>query len=104
MKRVDQTSPVFLGMVLSGRATAGPVTFTFANSSTDQISTFYTVSLRNVLPTSITQSDSLGDDAIIETIVLMASQFVFTYTPQLASGGPGTPVSFGWDCVTNRAL
>jgi type VI protein secretion system component Hcp len=105
MKRVDQTSPVFLGMVLSGNVTAGPVIFTFAKAgSSTPDTTYYTVSLRKVIPTSITQSDSLGDDAITETIVLAASQFVFTYTPQLANGSSGTPVSFGWDCVTNKAL
>jgi len=105
MKRVDQTSPVFLGMVLSGNTTPGPVIFTFAKAgSSTPDTTYYTVSLRNVIPVSITQSDSLGDDTITETIVVMASQFVFTYTPQLPTGGPGTPVSFGWDCVTNRAL
>jgi hypothetical protein len=88
-------------MVLSGRVTAGPVTFTFANNST---SSFYTVSLRNVVPTSIGQSDSAGADAIVESIVLSASQFVFTFTPQLPSGSFGTPVSFGWDCAANRQL
>ena len=105
MKRLDRTSPVFLGMVLSGNTTPGPVIFSFvkAGSSTPD-PTFYTVSLRNVIPVSITQSDSSGDDTITETIVVMASQFVFTFTPQLPTGSSGTPVSFGWDCVTNRQL
>jgi type VI secretion system Hcp family effector len=100
-KNIDSTSPIFLGMVLSGRHTAGPVTVTFAKSKQD--TTFYTVSLRNVIPTSITQSDSTGP-GITETIVFAAGQFVFTFTPQLPNGSFGTPVTFGWDCVANRQL
>jgi type VI secretion system secreted protein Hcp len=104
MKRVDSTSPVFLGMVLSEKFTAGPVTFSFAKSGNQKDPTFYTVTLHHVVPTSITQSDSSGADAIIETVVLAASQFKFTFTPQLANGSLGTPVSFGWDCAANRPL
>jgi type VI secretion system secreted protein Hcp len=103
-KRIDSTSPVFLGMVLSERVTAGPVIFTFAKSGAKTDTTFYTVTLRHVVPTSITQSDSTGADTIIETIVLAAAQFVFTFTPQLPNGTAGTPVSFGWDCAANRQL
>jgi type VI secretion system secreted protein Hcp len=105
-KHVDSTSPVFLGLVLSEKVTAGPVIFTFAKSGgpAQNLITFYTVTLRNVVPTSITQSDSTGDDTITETIVLLASQFVFSFTPQLPSGSPTTPVSFGWDCAANRPL
>jgi type VI secretion system secreted protein Hcp len=101
-KGIDSTSPVFLGMVLSGRHTAGPVTVTFAKSKQD--TTFYTVSLRDVIPTSITQSDDPGPGRITETIVLSASQFEFTFTPQLPNGGFGTPVKFGFDCVANKQL
>ena len=99
-KRIDSTSPIFLGMVLSGNVTQGPVTITFAKSSND--ATFYLVSLRNVIATSITQSDDPGPGKITETIVLSAAQFEFTFTPQLPNGGPGTPVKFGFDCVGNK--
>jgi type VI secretion system secreted protein Hcp len=103
-KRLDSTSPVFLGMVLSERFTAGPVTFSFVKAGTPKDPTFYTVTLHHVVPTKIMQSDSTGDDTITETIVLAASQFKFTFTPQLPNGSFGTPVSFGWDCATNRQL
>jgi type VI secretion system secreted protein Hcp len=99
-KRIDSTSPIFLGMVLSGKVTQGPVTITFAKTPSD--ATFYSVSLRNVIPTSITQSDDPGPGKITETIVLSAVQFEFTFTPQLPTGGPGTPVKFGFDCNTNK--
>jgi type VI secretion system secreted protein Hcp len=99
-KRIDSTSPIFLGMVLSGKVTPGPVTVTFARGAQDN--TFYSVSLRRVLPTSITQSDSTGPDKLTETIVFSATEFVFTYTPQLPNGSVGTPVTFRFDCTTNK--
>jgi type VI secretion system secreted protein Hcp len=101
-KRIDSTSPIFLGMVLSGRRTSGPVTITFAKSAQD--TTFYTVTLREVVPTSITQSDSTGPEKITETIAMSAVKFLFTFTPQLPNGSFGTPVTFGWDCATNSQL
>jgi type VI secretion system secreted protein Hcp len=101
-KRIDSTSPIFLGMVLSGKVTQGPVTITFAKSAND--ATFYSVSLRNVVPTGITQNDDPGPGKLTETIVLSASQFLFTYTPQLPNGSFGTPVTFGFDCATNTQI
>jgi type VI protein secretion system component Hcp len=107
-KFVDQTSPIILGQVLAGTLTPAstPVIFTFAHPisgpSGAQEVTFYSVTLQNVVPISITQSDDLGDRPA-ETVVLMASQFVFTYTPQDSTGRPliGQQVTFGWDCTTN---
>jgi type VI secretion system secreted protein Hcp len=101
-KRIDSTSPIFLGMVLSSRRTSGPVTISFAKSAND--ATFYSVSLRNVVPTSITQNDDPGPGKLTETIVLSASQFLFTYTPQLPNGSFGTPVTFGFDCAINTQI
>jgi type VI secretion system secreted protein Hcp len=97
-KRLDSTSPVFLGMALTGKQTQGPVTITFAKSAND--ATFYTVSLRNVIPTSITQSNDLGPGKITETIALNATRFEFTFTPQLPNGGVGGQIKFGFDCAT----
>jgi len=102
-KLIDNTSPVFLGMVLSGKTTAGPVTVTFAKSG-EKDTTFYTVKLHGVVPTSITQSDSTTGDIVTETIVFSARQFQFSFTPQLANGSSGTPVTFGWDCQTNSRI
>jgi type VI protein secretion system component Hcp len=99
-KRIDNTSPIFLGMVLSGTRTGGPVTVTFAKSPND--ATFYSVTLRNVVPTSITQSDDPGPGKITETIVFAATRFDFTFTPQLPNGSFGTPVKVGFDCALDK--
>jgi type VI protein secretion system component Hcp len=89
-------------MVLSGKVTQGPVTVTFAKSANE--ATFYSVSLRNVIATSITQNDDPGPGKITETIVLSASQFTFTFTPQLPNGSFGTPVTFSFDCAANKKI
>jgi type VI secretion system secreted protein Hcp len=101
-KHIDSTSPIFLGQVLSEKVTTGPVVITFAKTGEPQDTTFYTVKLHNVIPTSITQSDS-QTDVLVETLVIMAQQFQFTFTPQLKDGRPGTPVTFSWDCRTGKA-
>jgi type VI secretion system secreted protein Hcp len=95
-KRIDSTSPIFLGMVLTGQHTQGPVIVTFARGAQD--TTFYSVSLRDVIITSITESDSTGPDKLTESIVLLAAQFVYTYTPILPNGRVGTPVTFSFTC------
>jgi type VI secretion system secreted protein Hcp len=95
-KRIDSTSPIFFGMVLSGTITLAPVTVTFARGAQDK--TFYSVSLRDVVPTSIIQSDSTGPGTLTETITFLAVQFTITYTPQLPSGGVGTPVTVSFSC------
>jgi type VI secretion system secreted protein Hcp len=95
-KRIDSTSPIFLGLVLTGQHTQGPVIVTFARGAQD--TTFYSVSLRDVFVTSITESDSAGPDKLTESIVLLAAQFVYTYTPILPNGGAGTPVTFSFTC------
>jgi type VI secretion system secreted protein Hcp len=94
-KRIDSTSPIFLGKVLSGSRTDGPVTITFAKSAQETT---------NVVVTSITQSDDPGPGKITEAIVLSAAQFEFTFTPQLPNGSFGTPVRFGFDCVANKQI
>jgi type VI protein secretion system component Hcp len=107
MKLIDSTSPDFLGILFSGSTTSGPVTVTFTKPVNRGPTTFYTVSLRNVMPISITQSDSPPTATTatpIGTIVFSATQFLFTYTPILPNGSPGTPVSFGWDCGRNVRL
>jgi type VI protein secretion system component Hcp len=104
IKHVDSTSPDFIQMLLSGVGTIktidGPVTITFVKQST----AFYTVSLKGIRLTGITQSDTSATSITssttatleppIETITLSATQLVFT------SNG----AQFGWDCSTNAKL
>ena len=102
-KLIDQSSPHFLGLVLRGTPTTGPVIVTFAKAGLTE-PTYYTVTLNNVVVTSVTQSDSTSGDIITETITLLAAKFSFAFRPQRPDGTFGAPVTFGWDCGTNRAI
>jgi len=87
-------------MVLRGTSSPS-VTVTFASQNGETETTYYTVELGNVSPTSITQSDSAGD-VITEQIVLSATRFAFTYTIQLPTGGFGGQTRFSFDCARGR--
>ena len=105
MKQIDQSSPEFLGKVLTGSVSSAtvPVTITFEKSAAQFAFQFYKVELYQVAVTSITQSDSQAD-TVNETIMLEAGKFRYTFTPQNVDGSKGTPVIFGWDCLANRQL
>jgi type VI protein secretion system component Hcp len=104
MKQIDQSSPAFLGKVLTGSVSSAtvPVTITFEKSAAVAFQ-FYKVELYQVAVTSITQSDSQAD-TVNETIMLEAGKFRYTFTPQNIDGTIGVPVTFGWDCLANRQL
>jgi type VI secretion system Hcp family effector len=68
-KAIDKTSALFFQMAVNGHVTP-TVTVTFASGPA--ATTFYTVTLQDVLITSITQSDS-PSEIITETITLTYS-------------------------------
>ena len=102
MKQIDQTSPEFLGKVLTGSVSSAtvPVTITFEKSATVPFQ-YYKVELYRVAVTSITQNDSQAD-TVHETIMLEAGKFRYTFNRQKPDGTKGAPVIFGWDCLANR--
>lgn len=103
VKNIDRASPQLLGLLFAGAHTAGPVTLSFETNSETPFA-FYKIDLSDVTMLSVSQTDP-ADMIVRETIVLQANQYRYTYTPQLPTGeGSPTPVTFGWNCATNRAL
>jgi type VI secretion system secreted protein Hcp len=98
VKSIDRASPQLLGRMFSGAYTPGPVTVTFEKTSGESLLDFYKVDLFNVQVTSVTQNDS-ETDIIRETVTMRATRFVYTYRPQNPTGGLGSPVTTGWDCL-----
>jgi type VI protein secretion system component Hcp len=97
-KLVDKTSPIFLAHVL--RANADPkVTITFEVQNGSTVFTYYTVVLRNVLPTSISQSDNTND-IVTEQIVLKAQAFEYQFSGQNPDGSFSGFFGFRFDCAT----
>jgi type VI secretion system secreted protein Hcp len=100
-KKIDASSPQFLGLLFTGQTTPGPAKIVVEKTG-DSPFEFYKIELGQVSILSIAQSDAEGDEAVKETIVLKANQYRYTYTPQTDKGLSGKPVVFGWDCVTNK--
>lgn len=97
-KTIDQTSPEFLRLVLTGVSTpSATVTFQSSDGKTTP-SDFYKVDLREIFVTGVAQTD-IQADKVTETIVLQAVQFQFSFLPI-----NGTPVVFGWNCATNQKM
>jgi type VI secretion system Hcp family effector len=89
IKRVDQTSPQFIKLVLEGQHLF-TATITFANRTGDGLVTFATINLRELVVTSITQNEPEPDaTAFSETIALQAAAFIYSVDT----------ASFGWNCA-----
>jgi type VI protein secretion system component Hcp len=102
VKIIDQSSPQFLSLLFKGVVTAGPATITFEQIGATPYD-YYKIDLMNVSVTSIVQADP-HDITVNETIELRAARFKYSFTPLNADGSLGTPVSFGWDCLTNQVF
>jgi len=98
-KQIDRSSPVLIGAVLTAKNYAKAV-ITFRRPGNPPFE-YYTVTLKNVVIQAITQSDH-SPDTIVEQVTMIGSAFKFTYFLPTATGGISTPVSFAWDCVTNK--
>jgi type VI protein secretion system component Hcp len=63
---------------------------------------YYKIHLESVVVSHVTNSvDPTG--LITIQVELAADKMGWTYTPQDATGAPGTPVKFGWNALTRSA-
>lgn len=103
-KVVDRASPDLIAHVATGKhITKAVITFRKAG---DQAVDYYTVTLNDVMLTSITQTDASPTDAttILERVSMSAARFRFEYRPQSPTGGTTGVIPFGWDCAKNVKL
>ena len=101
LKDIDRASPDFIMLVTTGRhIPEGTISFT-RQAASGPGQDFYIVRLRDVRIDAVEQIDPPGEGGLREKISLKARQFQFTYYPTDARGALGTPVTFGWDCVSN---
>jgi hypothetical protein len=80
-------------------------------ASSLQGTVYYQVDLTGVAVDEIIRSDNTytppppAGNFLKETIILHATTVKYTYQPVLQSGQKnGSPVTFGWNCVTNTAF
>lgn len=99
MKNIDKSSPLLLKGVATGQHFKDAViSFQTENKATE----YYSITLSNVFVTELTQTDAADPNRIFEKLVLNAAAFEFKYTPQSVKGSAGAPVSFKWDCASNK--
>lgn len=99
LKNIDRASPDLIMHVTTGRIIReGAITF---QRQGEQAIDYYIVRLRDILVEAVEQIDPPGESGLTEKLSLKARQFQFTYVPIDARGVAGTPVTFGWDCVSN---
>jgi type VI secretion system secreted protein Hcp len=100
MKNIDKSSPVLLKEVITGEHIRdGTITFEANNR---QSAEYYSIKMTDVFVTELTQTDAADPNRIFEKLVLNARTFEFKYQPQSIKGQIGTPVSFKFDCATNK--
>ena len=100
-KNIDKSSAALLQQVATGRHyKEGVLTFRSNNGSRIE---YYTINLRDVIVSELTQTDNPDPNRIVEKVVLKAAEFKFKYTPQTSKGSTGQAVEFGWDCTTGSA-
>lgn len=100
LKNIDRASPKLIMHVATGQhIRSGVITF---STGGEQALEYYKVQLTGVLVDAVEQVDPPGDAGLTEKVSLKVRQFTFSYVPQNEKGQPGTPVTFGWDCASNR--
>jgi type VI secretion system secreted protein Hcp len=103
-KVIDRSSPALIGAVLTARNIPTAV-ITFRNSGAAPFE-YYKVTLTDVVIQAITQTDASPTDSttILEQISIIGTTFKFEYTLPTATGSPGVPVVFAWDCAKNMSF
>lgn len=100
MKNIDKSSPLLLKGVATGQHfNDGVISF---QSDRKDGAEYYSITMREVFVTELTQTDDKDPARIFEKLVLNARSFEFKYTPQTVKGSIGAPVTFKWDCASNK--
>jgi len=101
MKNIDKSSPKLIQAVATGKhIDTGVLTFLSVGKTEAR---YYVVTLKDVLITSIAQTDQNDTARIFEKVSIHASDFKFDYTPLKANGAPGATVEFEFNCAANKA-
>ena len=101
VKNIDKSSPLLIGEVVSGKVIPnGKLTFRSVGRAALE---YYVVTLKDVLVTSIDQTDQNNPARIFERVTLNAAQFKFSYQQQKADGQLLPAVQFSVDCRANKA-
>ncbi|QIL20891.1 type VI secretion system tube protein Hcp [Thermomonas sp. HDW16] len=98
-KRVDKASPKLLELVSNGKHIAKAELFCRKQGGEQMV--FYTVTLTDVLVTSVSQNGA-SHDHLLETITFDFGKFEEKYTAQDAKGNKAGDVAMAWNIKENK--
>lgn len=101
LKNIDKSSPQLIQAVTKGTHIAKGV-LTFQTTGKTQAA-YYTVTLTDILISSIDQSDQSDLAKIVERTTLTPAVFEFEYRAQKADGSLDAGIKFKYDCKANKA-
>jgi type VI secretion system secreted protein Hcp len=101
VKPLDVTSPALMAAVATGHHYSTIELVALSTSDGGQ-GEFLRLTLQNVLIASVTFAGDSSTSARVETLTLDPERIEVTYTPQLADGRPGTPVTSQVNCSNLR--
>jgi len=100
LKSIDASSPLLLKGVATGQHYKDAV-ITFRAAGSKETQEYYVITMSDVLISELSQTDSADPNRIFEKLVINARSFEFKYTPSNVKGSV-TPVSFKYDCASNK--
>ena len=98
-KQVDKASPNRLRACLTAKHISGVVLMQ-RKAGAGQ-SNFLTITLNDVLISSLNDVDTAAAPRPAESIVFAFGKVIYEYVPHKANGQPGTPVTLRWDVKAN---
>jgi type VI secretion system secreted protein Hcp len=96
---LDAASPLLMLACVSGRHLKDAVlTVARGGAAPDSV----VLRLSGVMITSVDAAVNEEKGGLFETVTLAFEKITLDYTPQTATGAPGTAAHFGWDLTTGR--
>lgn len=98
-KWLDASSPELMTRISTGQKLPS-ATLTVRKAGSNPIE-YYTITMTDVLVTSLSTGGSGGEDRLTENISLNFARVQLTYIQVLSSGAAGDPVEYDWNIAEN---
>ncbi len=99
-KRIDKSTPLLMMAASSGQPVPQAV-LTISKRGEDKPVDYITITLKDVLITSIQLSGDSGDGQMSEDITINFGEIQFEYAQQKPDGTFEKPIKYGWNLLEN---
>ena len=103
-KSLDKASPLLALRCASGEHIKSATLIVRRTTATGEPLVYYTITLTDLLVSSVSSGSGAGSSGPAETLSLNFSKIEWSYVPVSADGLPQAPVQAGWDLATNTRL